>query len=129
MSVTSTGNPAPRAVRPTTGTAPATAPTTAAAPALVPTANAAAPVVDADIAAAPTAAQANTYYSPKFFKGSIVRDLIKEHDRRVSPEFLALLDAHIKDTVTKACQTFIGNKKTLDEAVAVEIGIAPRPQS
>lgn len=107
MSVTSTAGTPPRATQPSTTAAPAAVTTT----------------TDAAIAAAPSAAQANTYYSPKFFKGSIVRDLIKEHDRRVSPEFLALLDAHIKATVIKACETFIGTKKTLDEAVAFQIGI------
>lgn len=112
MSVTSTAGVTPRATQPSTTAAPkAAAVTTDAA------------VADAAIGSAPSAAQASTYYSPKFFKGSIVRDLIKEHDRRVSPEFLALLDAHIKATVIKACGTFVGTKKTLDEAVALEIGI------
>lgn len=113
MSVTSTAGVTPRA----------TQPSTTAAPKEVAVTTDAATATDAAIGSAPSAAQASTYYSPKFFKGSIVRDLIKEHDRRVSPEFLALLDAHIKATVIKACGTFIGTKKTLDEAVAIEIGI------
>lgn len=63
------------------------------------------------------------YYSPKFFKGSVVRKLIKDHGRRVSPEFLQLLDRHIEAKVKKACDTHNGNKKTLDAAVAGVAGI------
>ena len=63
------------------------------------------------------------YYSPKFFKGSVVRKLIKESGRRVSPEFLQLLDRHIEAKVKKACDTHNGAKKTLDAAVAGAAGI------
>ena len=63
------------------------------------------------------------YYSPKFFKGSVVRKLIKESGRRVSPEFLQLLDRHIEAKVKKACDTHNGAKKTLDAAVAGVAGI------
>lgn len=66
----------------------------------------------------------NAYYSPKYFKGSVVRKLIKEHGRRVSPEFLQLLDRHIELTVKKACETHNGTKKTLDASVAGSVGMA-----
>jgi hypothetical protein len=63
------------------------------------------------------------YYSPKFFKGSVVRKLIKESGRRVSPEFLQILDRHIEAKIKKACETHNGSKKTLDAAVAGVAGI------
>lgn len=68
-------------------------------------------------------AQASTYYSPKYFKGSIVRKQIKDAGRRVSPEFLKLLDAHIDATIVKACAVQ-GTKKTMDTSTAIAIGIA-----
>jgi len=64
------------------------------------------------------------YYSPKFFKGSVVRKLIKDSGRRVSPEFLQLLDKHIEFKVKKACETHNGSKKTLDASVAGIVGIS-----
>ena len=70
-----------------------------------------------------TKATTQPYYSPKFFKGSVVRKLIKESGRRVSPEFLQLLDKHIEAKVKKACDTHNGAKKTLDAAVAGVAGI------
>ena len=63
------------------------------------------------------------YYSPKFFKGSVVRQIIKESGRRVSPDFLQLLDAHIEAKVRKACGMHHGSKKTLDAAIAGLAGI------
>ena len=53
----------------------------------------------------------------------MVRKLIKESGRRVSPEFLQLLDRHIEAKVKKACDTHNGAKKTLDAAVAGVAGI------
>ena len=63
------------------------------------------------------------YYSPKYFKGSVVRKLIKDSGRRVAPEFLQLLDRHIETTLKKACETHNGSKKTLDAAIAGMIGL------
>jgi hypothetical protein len=63
------------------------------------------------------------YYSPKYFKGSVVRQLIKDSGRRVSPEFLQRLDQHIETIVKKACETHNGPKKTLDASIADMIGL------
>jgi hypothetical protein len=68
--------------------------------------------------------ETQAYYSPKYFKGSVVRKLIKDSGRRVSPEFLQLLDRHIETTVKKACETHNGSKKTLDASIAGMIGMA-----
>jgi hypothetical protein len=54
----------------------------------------------------------------------VVRKLIKDSGRRVSPEFLQLLDRHIETTVKKACETHNGSKKTLDASIAGMIGMA-----
>lgn len=73
--------------------------------------------------ATPDEKNAAAYYSPKYFKGSVVRKLIKDSGRRVSPEFLQLLDRHIETIVKKACETHNGSKKTLDATIAGMVGL------
>lgn len=59
----------------------------------------------------------------KFVKASQVRKYCNERGRRVSPDFLTVLDSHISRKLTKACSVHNGGKKTLDPYVAGFVGI------
>ena len=52
-----------------------------------------------------------------------VKQLAKEHNKRVGKMFIECLERHIEHQIIKACNTWNGKKKTLDEVVAGFIGL------
>ena len=67
-------------------------------------------------------------FKPTYLRQSAIRKLIKDADRRTSPEFLRALDQHVEKLVQKAT-TLNPKKKTLDEDVAAILLSAPAPQA
>lgn len=65
--------------------------------------------------------------NPKYIRPARVRALAKTRGRRVSKEFLSLLDACVRDKVERACVAHNGSKITLDSAMAVYVGAVPKP--
>ena len=54
----------------------------------------------------------------KYLNAKQIRLLAKEHNKRVGKAFLEELNRHVERKVIKACDTWNGSKKTLDQAVA-----------
>ncbi|MBE0571968.1 MAG: hypothetical protein IH618_10530 [Ignavibacteriaceae bacterium] len=59
----------------------------------------------------------------KYLNQSQVRKLANKHNRRVGKDFLVMLDAMIERKVIQACKTHNGGKKTLDQDIAIYIGV------
>lgn len=53
-----------------------------------------------------------------------VKKLIHETGRRAGKGFMYALNAHVERKILQACLQHNGDKKTLDESVAVYIGLA-----
>jgi hypothetical protein len=53
-----------------------------------------------------------------------VKAIAKEHGKRVSPEFIKVLDRHVVSLVEKACNVHDGNRKTLTVEILGFMGIA-----
>lgn len=62
----------------------------------------------------------------RFVRSSEVRKHAKVMGRRVSPEFLCLLDAFVQERLDCALGVHNGGKKTLDATVAGYAGIKPK---
>lgn len=56
-------------------------------------------------------------------KTKLVKQIIKDGGRRVSPAFIEALEEHVKYLILTAVGTHNGNKQTLDESVAAFIGL------
>jgi len=54
----------------------------------------------------------------KYLNKKQIKLLAKEHNKRVGKAFLEELNRHVEHKVIKACETWNGSKKTLDQAVA-----------
>ena len=52
-----------------------------------------------------------------------VRKLINQFGRRAGKGFIVALNSHVEKKVIQACECHNGSKKTLDESVAVYIGL------
>jgi hypothetical protein len=52
-----------------------------------------------------------------------IKELAKEHNKRVSEEFFDCLELHIRKKIVKACKTWNGQKKTLDAYIAGFVGL------
>jgi ribosomal protein S17E len=52
-----------------------------------------------------------------------VKEIAKQYNKRVSKEFLNILDGFVTRKIEIACKTHNGTKKTLDEQVAGFIGL------
>lgn len=59
----------------------------------------------------------------KYINISNIKKLAKPYNRRISQEFLTLLDSFVESKVRSCCETHNGGKKTLDSAVAGYNGI------
>lgn len=53
-----------------------------------------------------------------------IKKLAKEHNKRVSEDFFACLERHVREKIVAACKVWNGNKKTLDASTAGWIRIA-----
>jgi len=53
-----------------------------------------------------------------YIKTANVKKLIKENDRRSSPDFLHVLDVKVEEMILKCCKTWNGHKKTLNANLA-----------
>jgi hypothetical protein len=62
-----------------------------------------------------------------FIKASAVRQFVNANGRLVSPQFLRLVDAHVRRKLAAACGVHNGGKKTLDGTVAGHVGITDHP--
>ena len=54
----------------------------------------------------------------KYINAKQVKLLAKQHGKRTGKAFLEELNRHVERKVIKACETWNGSKKTLDQAVA-----------
>lgn len=52
-----------------------------------------------------------------------VRELAKQHGKRVGQDFFDCLERHVKNKIIKACGTWDGQKKTLNAHIAGWVGI------
>lgn len=52
-----------------------------------------------------------------------IKELAKQHNKRVGEDFFACLERHVKNKIIKACGTWNGHKKTLDSHIAGWVGI------
>ncbi len=59
----------------------------------------------------------------QFLNGSAVRRFCRLRGRRLSTEYLRLLDLHLHRKLTEACEVRNASRKTLDAAVATFTGI------
>ena len=59
----------------------------------------------------------------RYIKEKSVRELAKEHGKRVGKDFLLILDAYIEDRLKAAFHCHNGGHKTIDAGVAGWIGI------
>jgi hypothetical protein len=62
----------------------------------------------------------------KYIKRSAIKALAKSKGKRVSEQFLFILDAYIGNKISIACETHNGGRKTLKGDLAVMIGLASR---
>jgi hypothetical protein len=62
----------------------------------------------------------------KYIKRSAIKALAKSKGKRVSEQFLLILDAFISKKICIACETHNGGRKTLKGDLAVMIGLASR---
>ncbi|MEI6194387.1 MAG: hypothetical protein WCS42_08655 [Verrucomicrobiota bacterium] len=58
-----------------------------------------------------------------FLNCSAVRRFCNERGRRISPEFLRLLDLHLRQKLTQSCAVHNGTRQTLDASVATFVGL------
>jgi hypothetical protein len=64
---------------------------------------------------------------PQYIKASKVRAFCNEKGKRVTPQFLRLVDEHLRQKLTAACSVHNGGRRTLDGTVAGFVGITSRP--
>lgn len=50
-----------------------------------------------------------------------IKELAKEHGKRTSAEFIALLDSYVHNAVARACSVHDGGAKTLSEIVLATV--------
>lgn len=62
----------------------------------------------------------------KYIKESKVRKRVNSLGKRAGRDFLLQLDIMIEQKVKQACEVHNGGKKTLDESIAVYVGIAEK---
>ena len=54
----------------------------------------------------------------RYIRTAFVKQLAKEHNKRVGKDFLLVLDSFVEEKIIKACETKNGSKITLDADVA-----------
>jgi hypothetical protein len=52
-----------------------------------------------------------------------IKEIAKSHNKRVSKQFIEILDGFVTRKIEAACKVHNGSKKTIDEQVAGFIGL------
>jgi len=58
-----------------------------------------------------------------FINKKAIKDLAKEHGRRVGRDFMNALDLYIEHKIIAACKEHNGGKITLDNSLAYHVGL------